>query len=104
MYSCNYVHPPEFPGFSNQIHNSKTKEQDTVEAIKKIAYKNNPITINDKDDEVCKCKCAIKKGKKIVNDLMDQGWEGSAILDHGSIVTFGCLNFVFCVVEEFTSR
>ncbi|KAL1500825.1 hypothetical protein ABEB36_006260 [Hypothenemus hampei] len=28
------------------------------------------------------------------------GWEGSAILDHGSLLKFGCISFVFSIVEN----
>ena len=31
------------------------------------------------------------------------GWEGTAILQHGSVVTFGCLQFVFSIVDHVSS-
>ncbi|XP_030754921.1 PHD finger protein 12 [Sitophilus oryzae] len=36
-----------------------------------------------------------------VEDLK-RGWEGSAILNHGSLLKFGCINFVFSIVESQT--
>ncbi|KAG5874587.1 hypothetical protein JTB14_001224 [Gonioctena quinquepunctata] len=30
---------------------------------------------------------------------MRKGWEGSAILNHGSLLRFGCISFVFSIVE-----
>ena len=41
----------------------------------------------------CKCKSSS-------TDLFHgKCWEGSAILNHGSHIKFGCLEFIFCVVE-----
>ncbi|XP_066148916.1 PHD finger protein 12 [Euwallacea fornicatus] len=31
---------------------------------------------------------------------MKRGWEGSAILNHGSLLKFGCISFVFSIVEN----
>nr|CAH7741061.1 unnamed protein product [Callosobruchus chinensis] len=32
-------------------------------------------------------------------DELEKGWEGSAILNHGSLLRFGCVSFVFSIVE-----
>lgn len=46
------------------------------------------------------CKCPGKS-------LKDCGWEGTALLYHGTLLEFGCLSFVFtitdydCTAEEF---
>ncbi|XP_057663735.1 PHD finger protein 12 isoform X1 [Diorhabda carinulata] len=33
-------------------------------------------------------------------DDLKKGWEGSAILNHGSLLRFGCVSFVFSIVES----
>lgn len=32
-------------------------------------------------------------------DELQSGWEGPAILTHGSLIQFGCVSFVFSIVE-----
>lgn len=31
--------------------------------------------------------------------FLREGWEGTAILRHGTIIKFGCIQFVFSVVD-----
>lgn len=31
---------------------------------------------------------------------LEKGWEGSAVLTHGSLVRFGCLAYVFAVIDS----
>ncbi|XP_060534173.1 PHD finger protein 12 [Cylas formicarius] len=40
----------------------------------------------------CYCSNSFEDAKK--------GWEGSAVLNHGSLLKFGCINFVFSIVES----
>jgi hypothetical protein len=40
----------------------------------------------------CKCKCSL------TDVFAGKCWEGSAILNHGSHIKFGCLEFVFCII------
>lgn len=42
-----------------------------------------------------KMECSCTNG---VEDLRG-GWEGSAILSHGSLLRFGCVSFVFSIVD-----
>lgn len=44
--------------------------------------------------ELPKCKC---QGNLL---QLSKGWEGSAILSHGTLVRFGCLAFVFSIIDE----
>ncbi|CAG9759595.1 unnamed protein product [Ceutorhynchus assimilis] len=41
------------------------------------------------------CACESEHGQDL-----EKGWEGSAILQHGSLVKFGCISFVFSIVEN----
>ncbi|XP_042240083.1 PHD finger protein 12-like isoform X2 [Homarus americanus] len=54
-----------------------------------------------------RCNCKSGKGKtgstsKVTTSvpLGSGGWEGGAVLHHGSHLKFGCLQFVFSIVEE----
>lgn len=42
------------------------------------------------ESSICECK-----GRP----TMKPGWEGTAILQHGYLLKFGCLSFVFSVAE-----
>lgn len=70
---------------------SKSK---TSEIIHNVNVSFIPIKFNRMSaPELPKCKC---QG----NSQLLQGWEGSAILSHGSLVRFGCLAFVFSTIDE----
>lgn len=105
FYSCNYgiYSNDEFSDVSVEGNSIKTKDQKTVEAIRKIAYRNKPAEAYISDKQ-CVCKCARQRDKLQNRNSLDQGWEGSGMVDHGSIIKFGCHTFVFSVVDEFTSR
>ena len=82
----------------------KGPEQEAVYTIKKIASKRKISAWDNDIDLNCSCKWAIKRAKLHGNSLLEEGWEGSAMIAHGSILTFGCLTFVFSTVEKFTNR
>lgn len=41
------------------------------------------------------CRC----GQGVPPELLE-GWEGAAILSHGSLIKFGCISFVFSITDE----
>lgn len=43
------------------------------------------------DSPYCECKGRYP---------MIQAWEGTALLQHGYLLKFGCLSFVFSIVED----
>lgn len=45
------------------------------------------------DGAECQCGAAPHVGE------LGEGWEGTAVLNHGSLVRFGCATFVFSIVE-----
>ena len=47
----------------------------------------------------CNCSDSIQKTMNKLNDEMRGGCENSAVLHHGSYIRFGCLQFVFTVVD-----
>lgn len=46
------------------------------------------------DEESPYCEC---KGRHSMNIA---AWEGTALLQHGHLLKFGCLSFVFSIVEN----
>lgn len=40
---------------------------------------------------ICQCKS---------RHTLNVGWEGSALLQHGYLIKFGCLKFVFSIVND----
>ncbi|KAK0081012.1 hypothetical protein PV325_012941 [Microctonus aethiopoides] len=58
--------------------------------------KHKATSILNGDRISCKCSVIDQEGTNSV--YTQAGWEGSAIIAHGSILTFGCLVFVFSTV------
>lgn len=100
LYSCNYTEELEGDikeeNDDNKIIN---KEQETSEMVKAIIYKENPPPSQETKKEGL-CKCSMKQKEVKRNDYPQEGWEGSAIISHGSIISFGCLTFVFNTVNS----
>lgn len=44
------------------------------------------------------CNCEISHATII--GQQNVGWEGSAILQNGSCIRFGCLKFIFCIPDN----
>ncbi|KAJ8680887.1 hypothetical protein QAD02_016674 [Eretmocerus hayati] len=104
FYSCNYSMHSNPRDFGTSKEGSKTREMETTEAIRKIVDRNRrpaPISTTEKP---CFCQCAHRERKLNDTSYIEQGWEGSAMVDHGSILVFGCLSFVFSIVNQFSSR
>nr|CAB3264829.1 ZF(PHD)-21 zinc finger protein [Phallusia mammillata] len=49
--------------------------------------------VGEKPEKVEPCGCAEQQDKVV------SGWEGPAILHHGSVVKFGCIEFLFCLPQ-----
>lgn len=107
LYSCNYTRV-----FDEQIEEEQTdkvihitKEEETSEIIKNILHKEEAACLQEnarKSDKIlCKCNRKLKIG---VNENLEEGWEGSAIITHGSTITFGCLMFVFNTLSVYVDR
>lgn len=84
-----------FAGVSN-------KEQETTDTIKSIANKNKGSS-PDRDgiQILCKCEPLSHISNSYNNsNYLEEGWEGSALVAHGSILRFGCLVFLFSTVDH----
>jgi pSer/pThr/pTyr-binding forkhead associated (FHA) protein len=58
----------------------------------------NMMPIEKSSSSAClsKCKCDTD-GRDLTTICCE--WEGSALLNHGSHIKFGCLEFVFCIID-----
>lgn len=103
LYSCDCTRVLE-----EQIKEEKTdkvicvtKEEETSDIIKTILHKETScLEENAHTDERILCKCNIKHD----SSNLEEGWEGSAIIAHGSTISFGCLMFVFNTLDMYVDR
>lgn len=49
-------------------------------------------------------RCNCKGSSSTMIGGSGAGWEGTAILHHGSYIKVGCLQFVFSIVDHATSQ
>ncbi|XP_011694114.1 PREDICTED: PHD finger protein 12-like [Wasmannia auropunctata] len=81
-----------------------TKEEETSDIIKTILRKDEAAYLEEyahTDDILCKCNI---KGDARINEHLEEGWEGSAIIAHGSTISFGCLTFIFNTLDMYVDR
>ncbi|XP_012136148.1 uncharacterized protein LOC100880135 isoform X2 [Megachile rotundata] len=104
LYSCNYS------GVVEQVKeetDDKTqllsKEQETTEAVKAI-IKEKVLSQELTERKKVLCKCNLTKYETKNKDCLEEGWEGSAIVAHGSTLAFGCLMFVFNTINPHLER
>ncbi|KAF7989973.1 hypothetical protein HCN44_008647 [Aphidius gifuensis] len=77
------------------------KTNKTSNLSKKITSNNNK---QQKQQQRTPCKCSVLDQDDENEVYTQAGWEGSAIVAHGSILTFGCLVFVFSTVNPQTKN
>jgi len=82
-----------------------TKEEETSQIIKTILHKEKTACTQEctykTDKTLCKCKIRYNMKNRA---LSKEGWEGSAVITHGSIISFGCLMFVFNTLNIYLDR
>ena len=97
LYSCDYAKRPLSTNSKKVDYSLRNKDDNIVEEIKKIANQKVPVPpIEHTKRFECKCSTNNSNFREVRNE---EGWEGSAIIDHGSTVTFGCLEFIFSTVD-----
>ncbi|KAJ6635399.1 PHD finger protein 12 [Pseudolycoriella hygida] len=102
-YTCDFTERPSSPPRAGQC---KDKDPKTLyEAVRSIIDKRRNIVREEvKTDEKSRIslpplpQCDCNTRAPMIN-----GWEGTAVLTHGSLIRFGCISYVFSVVqgEEF---
>lgn len=108
LYSCDCTRVLE-----EQIQEEKTdkilyatKEAETSDMIKTILHKDETACLEESphmNDRIL-CKCNNIKRDTRINERLEEGWEGSAIIAHGSTISFGCLKFVFNTLHMYVDR
>lgn len=76
----------------------KLKVQEILDkrrGIQRIKLKN--MAENKRLSPTQSCKCSA-------NLPLIGGWEGTAILTHGSLIKFGCVSFVFSIPQQFQAN
>ncbi|XP_068975553.1 PHD finger protein 12 isoform X1 [Bombus flavifrons] len=104
LYSCNYTGVVE--EIKEEVDDKfqlLTKEQDTTEAVKAI-IREKVLTQKQIEKKRVLCKCNLTRSETKNKDHLEEGWEGSAIVAHGSTLAFGCLMFVFNTINAHLER
>ncbi|XP_043589515.1 PHD finger protein 12 isoform X2 [Bombus pyrosoma] len=104
LYSCNYTGVvEEIKEETDDKFQLMTKEQDTTEAVKAI-IREKVLTQKQIEKKRVLCKCNLTRSETKNKDHLEEGWEGSAIVAHGSTLAFGCLMFVFNTINAHLER
>lgn len=104
LYSCNYTGVvEEIKEETDDKFQLMTKEQDTTEAVKAI-IREKVLTQKQIEKKRVLCKCNLTRSETENKDHLEEGWEGSAIVAHGSTLAFGCLMFVFNTINAHLER
>lgn len=80
-----------------QSNGKPAKEKPVVKpAAKPATPKENDRSFEAKEEPQRLCQCDRRRPEEPPSAC---GWEGSAILNHGSLINFGCLEFTFSVTD-----
>ncbi|CAL7949296.1 unnamed protein product [Xylocopa violacea] len=104
LYSCNYTEVVE--QVKEEIDDKgqpATKEVETAEAVKAI-IREKVVPDKELQEKRILCKCNLTKYETKNKNQLEEGWEGSAIVAHGSTLAFGCLMFVFNTINAHLER
>lgn len=106
LYSCNYtgVVREQVKEETDERTQSITKEQETTDAVKAIIKEKGLHSQEQSERRRVLCKCNLAKYESKNTDHFEEGWEGSAIVAHGSTLAFGCLMFVFNTINAHMER
>lgn len=107
LYSSNYTHATETDSKSEKNDKATyvTKEEETSEMIKTILHKEEIVSLQQHTYGINKIPCKCNSKREIAaNNHPEEGWESSAIIAHGSTITFGCLMFVFNTSGTYVDR
>lgn len=105
LYSCDFSdkpastpQPTSVVAAVRKIIKNKKVEKPTESEIKE----EQRLTMSGKANEMKKpCNCKASSSSLIGGS--GAGWEGTALLHHGSYIKVGCLQFVFSIVDHATS-
>ncbi|XP_046474541.1 PHD finger protein 12 isoform X3 [Neodiprion pinetum] len=88
LYSCDYANPERTESEGEEKARSiLSKDQETVNAIKNIANKNKALLPEREETKVlCTCRQLNHVNNNHNSSYLEEGWEGSALVAHGSIL------------------
>lgn len=97
MYSCDFSEksskkeekPPQLITNVREIIDKKRKAQRPIKNM------DSRMCAVDSDRSECQCGAA----PSWLGGDLQAGWEGTAVLNHGSLLRFGCITFVFSIVD-----
>ncbi|RLU21734.1 hypothetical protein DMN91_006110 [Ooceraea biroi] len=109
LYSCDYTRVLDEQVKEEQTDKTMhiTKEEETSEIIKTILHKEETACVEEyahDSEKMHSCKCITKRDQTTICGHLEEGWEGSAVIEHGSVITFGCLMFVFHTLNVYVER
>ena len=99
LYSCDFSDKP-----NKHVTSSSAKPDTNNKGFEK--GKKPPIHRTTKGHGIetianpCSCRAS---GSSLIGGS-GAGWEGTAVLHHGSFIKFGCLHFVFSIAEAATRK
>ncbi|XP_008555737.1 PHD finger protein 12 [Microplitis demolitor] len=83
----------------SNLSGRRSKQEDVLPDNWKPYGTLKDLSSNKSNGNRVSCKCSTDVDLEDLNQVYTQtGWEGSATVAHGSILTFGCLVFVFSTV------
>ena len=96
LYSCDFSEKPK-----QHVHSSSSKFSPTSKYVEPQRKKKPPIgrTTRGLGTEFITRGCNCRASASSLIGGSGAGWEGTAVLHHGSYVKFGCMHFVFSIVE-----
>lgn len=83
---------------NGQPERSRSKAADKAEESNPLSAKEDERSVEPMREPERMCHCDRRRLEE-PEAVTSCGWEGSAILNHGSLITFGCLEFTFSVTD-----
>lgn len=107
LYSCDFSDKPATTPQPTKVVAAVRKiigkKQKIKEEPKEEKKEEEKITMSQRANEQLKKPCNCKGSSSSLIGGSGAGWEGTALLHHGSYIKVGCLQFVFSIVDHATS-
>lgn len=103
LYSCDFSEKPTVNKKDEKSPQHLTNVRDIIDKKRKVqrSTKSNleaRMCAQDINTDRSECQCGSSPIGGTGNELQ-AGWEGTAVLNHGSLIRFGCITFVFSIVD-----
>ncbi len=122
LFSCDFseknVTPPPASSFVKSVRKIANKRRKNSKDGKDVPVKEEKVEVKTEKVEATESKnmvtmsadpfetrtpCSCKGSSSCLIGGTGAGWEGTALLHHGSYIKMGCLQFVFSITEYATS-